>query len=136
VLYLDSCAAIKLVKTEPETTALVQWLDAHDDPTWVTSVIGEVEIYRKIAAIPELPELATAIPALMDDIIVIELTAEITTIAKDHPGQYLRGMDAFHLATALYLRDNVSALVTYDERLAKYATAEGLAVVSPGNDRI
>jgi len=43
----------------------------------------------------------------------------------------LRSVDALHLATALSIRDEIGAFVTYDERLAVAATEHGLSVATP-----
>jgi predicted nucleic acid-binding protein len=43
----------------------------------------------------------------------------------------LRSLDALHLATALEVREELSAFVTYDERLAVGAEAIGLTVLAP-----
>lgn len=43
----------------------------------------------------------------------------------------LRSLDAIHLATAISVRDEVGAFVTYDERLAVAASEHGLQVVAP-----
>ena len=47
------------------------------------------------------------------------------------PDPTLRSSDAIHLATALLVRDDVEAVLTYDERLAVAAAAHGLAVTAP-----
>jgi len=44
----------------------------------------------------------------------------------------LRSLDAIHLATALSVRDDVGAFLTYDERLAEAAERHGLPVAAPG----
>lgn len=44
----------------------------------------------------------------------------------------MRSLDAIHLATALLLRGDLDAIVTYDKRLAVVAEAHGLPVDSPG----
>ena len=44
----------------------------------------------------------------------------------------LRSLDAVHLAAALDLGDELQGLVTYDERLAAAAAANGIPVVAPG----
>jgi predicted nucleic acid-binding protein len=43
----------------------------------------------------------------------------------------LRTLDAIHVATALLLRHELSALVTYDERMGSAAAALGLPVEAP-----
>jgi predicted nucleic acid-binding protein len=43
----------------------------------------------------------------------------------------LRSLDALHLATALSIRDDLGAFLTYDQRLAEAAEAHGLPVAMP-----
>lgn len=43
----------------------------------------------------------------------------------------LRTLDAVHLAAALDIGDELEGIVTYDDRLAEAALANGVAVVSP-----
>ena len=43
----------------------------------------------------------------------------------------LRSLDALHLATALSVREEIGAFVTYDRSLAEAAKARGMAVLSP-----
>jgi predicted nucleic acid-binding protein len=50
------------------------------------------------------------------------------------PDPQLRSLDAIHLATALLLlRDDLDMVLTYDQRLAAAAKAEGLPVQTPGS---
>jgi uncharacterized protein len=44
----------------------------------------------------------------------------------------LRSLDAIHVATALQLGNDLTVLVTYDDRMRAAAAASGLAVASPG----
>jgi predicted nucleic acid-binding protein len=44
----------------------------------------------------------------------------------------VRALDAIHLATALAIDDDELEFITYDDRLADAARAEGLTVVQPG----
>lgn len=43
----------------------------------------------------------------------------------------LRTLDALHLATALSIREEIGAFLTYDDRLAEAAAGHGLPVVRP-----
>ena len=43
----------------------------------------------------------------------------------------LRTLDAFHLAAALDLGDDLEGIVTYDDRLAQAAQANGIPVIAP-----
>lgn len=49
-----------------------------------------------------------------------------------HPPS-LGTLDALHLATALTVRDEIGAFLTYDHRLADAAAACGFAVMQPGS---
>ncbi|MFD3735414.1 hypothetical protein [Streptomyces sp. NPDC058632] len=44
----------------------------------------------------------------------------------------LRTLEAIHVAGALSLRDDLTALVTYDRRMPETARAEGLSAHAPG----
>lgn len=43
----------------------------------------------------------------------------------------LRTLDAIHLATAMSVRDDIGALITYDDRLAEASRLRGFDVRSP-----
>jgi uncharacterized protein len=47
------------------------------------------------------------------------------------PDRLLRSSDAIHLATARLLGPELTALITYDERLAKAAADAGIPVLAP-----
>lgn len=48
----------------------------------------------------------------------------------------LRTLDAIHLATALSLGDDLTLLISYDDRLTQAAAAAGIEVASPAADAI
>jgi hypothetical protein len=47
------------------------------------------------------------------------------------PDRLLRSLDAIHLATARLLGAELTALLTYDDRLAKAAADAGIPVLAP-----
>jgi len=59
----------------------------------------------------------------------------VTTATFEEAGRLdptlLRSLDAVHLAAALSLGDDLEGIVTYDDRLAEAAQANGVPVVSP-----
>jgi predicted nucleic acid-binding protein len=59
----------------------------------------------------------------IDDLILAEAASIGPTL--------LRSLDALHLATALSVREEIGAFVTYDRSLAEAAEARGMAVLSP-----
>lgn len=125
--YFDSSAIVKLGHFEAESTALIDYVD-RSNVVASTSVIAEVEVRRSLERLRALG----ADPAEhVRGFFLIELSRDIrdrsVTIAPGH----LRSMDAIHLATALDIHGEFD-FITYDDRLAAAARAEGLRVVQPG----
>lgn len=46
--------------------------------------------------------------------------------------ELLRSLDAVHVATAIAVRDEITAVVTYDRGMAEAARVNGFVVESPG----
>ena len=67
----------------------------------------------------------------MDRLVFRELTTEIAAEASRLRPAELRVLDAIHLATALELRAELAAFVTYDARLAAAALEHGFRVDAP-----
>jgi len=130
VIYLDSSAVLKLVFEEPESAALDEWLAARADLPVVSSALAKVEVVRACRRIDSaaLPE-ARALLAALD---LIPLTGDVLDDAADVGDTPLRSLDAIHLASALTIRDELSAFVAYDLRLGDAAAAAGLPLARPG----
>lgn len=125
--YFDSSAIVKLGHLELESEALIDYLSAADVSA-ATSVIADIEVRRGLARLRALG----ADPAEhLQGFFLIQLTREIRnrSIALNPP--VLRSLDAVHLATALELAHDLD-FITYDDRLAAAARAEGLNVLQPG----
>ena len=67
---------------------------------------------------------------VLDRVDLIALDDELLDLAAEIEGP-LRSLDAIHVAAALELGDTLGALVTYDDRMARAATAVGLPVAAP-----
>jgi len=78
------------------------------------------------------PALLPSAAAVVAQITVVEPTEIVRARAAALDPPELRTLDAIHLATALEVRAELQALVTYDARLASAATAVGLQVLAPG----
>lgn len=133
MIYLDSAALVKLVREEPETPALVTWLNTQHDQRLVASVLVEIEVPRALRR--SQPGVLGAVAATLARIDRIELDAAIRATAAAYINPHLRSLDAIHLATADQLvasGKNLTAFITYDTRLADAARASALTVVTPG----
>ncbi|MFL6111250.1 MAG: type II toxin-antitoxin system VapC family toxin [Catenulispora sp.] len=129
MIYLDSAALVKLVQDEPESDALVAWLDQRIDTPWVSSVLLEIEAFRVVirAGPDAIPNLRT----FLDMIELVELNPGIRILAQTAKPASVRSLDAIHLGTALSLT-GITEFVTYDKRLAEAAAGAGLPVFAPG----
>jgi predicted nucleic acid-binding protein len=132
VIYLDTSAIVKVVVTESESAALVDWLNDKSDSAWVTSVIGRIEVIRAANRVGHAT--AAAARRLLESIDTLVLTDAIVTLAESIGPPELRTLDAVHLATAQIYRPNLDAFCVFDRRLFAAAEAQQLPVVDPGRD--
>lgn len=111
----------------------------------VTSILTTVEV--AFAAVEQRrrrldPEQERRIDRLWDDQSPVELAELHEVIAYEARrlmreaithGWSLKGMDAVHLGTAVWLR--ADAFHTYDNRLFKYSTLTGFEIAAPKTER-
>ncbi len=129
LLYVDSSALVKLVVEEPESGALMRRL--RDQTNLVSSAVAVVEVERAArrtssdaTTVARAREVMAAVHLLAVDGPVLERAAGLGPLT-------LRTLDAIHLASALSIRDDLDAVVVYDDRLAAAAGAAGLTVLTP-----
>ena len=127
MLYLDSSAIVKLVAREPESPALVEAVRA--DPAVISSSLAWAEVVR---AVTRAGGRVARAHAVLEGIALVPIDDGIIREAAMLQPSELRTLDAIHLATALSLGGELSALVTYDGRLAEAATTAGIEVATPG----
>ena len=129
MLYLDSTALVKLAITEPESGGLLRWLGEHPNLVRVSSELTRVEVVRTIwrAQPTALPEgyLVTR------RIVSIELSDEVLRRASAVRPPWLASSHAVQIASALTIRQELTAFVAYDKRLLAAAKEAGLPVASP-----
>jgi uncharacterized protein len=131
LIYLDSCALIKLLVPEPETDALRAFLSARAAEGHVTSAVATTEVARALIRASAAPELGDAAEELLDRVLRIRVTDQILRAAGLFPQRGLRSLDAIHLASAEHLEDALTYFVTYDKRLAAAAVERELRVAAP-----
>ena len=131
MLYLDTSALVKLIRREPETDALADWLDEQQPVPWVSSALVEVELPRALRRTDG--SLVTEVPAMMARIARYEIDDVVRAAAAAFPDPHLRSLDAIHLATAtaIFARQ-ITAFVCYDQTLRGMAATAGLPTESPG----
>ena len=131
MLYLDTSALMKLMRREPESDTLADWLDAQTPAPWVSSTLIEVELPRALRRIE--PSLLADVPAIVARVARYEVDKVVRAAAAAYPDPTLRSLDAIHLATVdAVFGTQLIAFVTYDERLLTAAAAAGLPTAAPG----
>ena len=129
MIYLDSAAVVKLAHGEPGSAALRAWLEERAETGWISSVLTEIESFRALARYA--PEAASRLPAVLDQIDLIDPDQRTRMLAQTVTPATVRSLDAIHLGTALRSRSSLTSFVTYDKRLLDAAQAAGLPVDSP-----
>jgi uncharacterized protein len=142
MIYLDSCALVKLVVTEPETPALQRYLDGRRSEM-VSCELAQTEVIRSVRRSrydqqhrrvdePTVAARVNAAAALLDaiDLIVVNTSTFIQAgaFAAD-PG--VGSLDAIHLVSAQRIGSPLEAFITYDKALCRAASDCGLPVAQP-----
>jgi hypothetical protein len=131
MIYLDTAALVKLIRREPESDDLADWLATRAETLLVTSALAEVELPRALRRVE--PDLLAEVPALLEHVARYEIDELVRTTAGAYSSPELRSGDAIHLATAhAVFGGQLASFVTYDKRLSSAAEKMGLPVASPG----
>lgn len=126
--YLDTSALVKLVVAEPESAPLLAWLAAPYRVA-VSCDLARTELVRAVRR--AAPDRMVEARAVLDAVTLLEVAPDVFEQAGRLDPTIVRSLDAIHLASALTLGDDLEGLVTYDDRLAEAARANGVAVVAP-----
>jgi uncharacterized protein len=133
MLYLDTSALVKLLRREPESDALADWLDARAETPWVSSSLVEVELPRALRRVDS--SLLSGVPGVAARVSRPEIDDVVRAAAAAYQDPYLRSLDAIHLATAkAVFGTQLVAFVSYDERLSSAAADLNLPTEVPGRD--
>lgn len=129
MLYADTSALAKTILAERESAAVLDLLRGlRADEVW-SSELTRTELVRAVDRAPSgRTDLARL--RLRRTTLVVMTTALLEAAATLTPTT-LRSLDAIHVATALSLGSDLDAVLTYDDRMAEAATANGLRVLAP-----
>jgi predicted nucleic acid-binding protein len=118
---------VKLPLREAECEALLAELAEWDG--YVSSALLGVEAIRACGRYGG--NYASQARAFLEGVALLPLDDAVLDEAASIDPAELRSLDALHLATALSIRDEIGTFVTYDDRLASTAMANGLPVSQP-----
>lgn len=127
--YVDTSAALKLLVEEKDSKAFARFYDEAAGAAWVSSALLRIEVMRAVnrvypALLPDARDLLLAFD-------FISIDDDIVDAAMNEPDRMLRSLDAVHLATARVLGEDLTALVTYDDRLAAAGKDAGFETLGP-----
>ena len=140
ILYLDTSVLVKLYVREKGSASVARQLGAAD--AVATSMVAWAEARAAFARLlRERPQSRTRhrqrVAQLASDwerYAVVELTAVVAHDAGDLAERHgLRGFDAIHLASALWLKSTYAgdlSFMAFDARLTAAAIAAGLSIAS------
>ncbi|MGV8847391.1 type II toxin-antitoxin system VapC family toxin [Tessaracoccus sp.] len=129
MIYLDSSALLKLLFEESESAALAQWISERPNIPMVSSELAKVEVVRAARRLDA--KVVPTARALISQLDLIPLNTGLLDEAADAGEPLLRTLDAIHLASALSIRDDLTAFVAYDNRLITAAESADLHPVRP-----
>jgi hypothetical protein len=127
--YVDTSAALKLLVAESDSQAFAEFYDDAAGSAWVSSALLRIELMRAVRRVR--PTLVPQARGLLRAFDFISIDDDVVDEAMNEPDRVLRSLDAIHLATARVLGAELTALVTYDDRLAAAGKDAGFEVVSP-----
>jgi predicted nucleic acid-binding protein len=128
VFYVDSSAILKVVFAEAQSKALRTWWKAQPEGAMATSALSSTECGRAAKAVGA----PAAVLETLDTIIVLEADRALYKEALELPPAILRSLDAVHVASALRLRPDLTAVVTDDDRMAEACALANLEVARTG----
>ena len=128
-LYLDSSALVKLILPEPESEALAGLLASWDDP--VSSTLAVIEVHRATQRASTDEAVHRRATEVLEGIHLLEIDDDILGSASSLEPILLRSLDAIHLASALALKPELGALVSYDTRLTEAAKYQEIETLIP-----
>ncbi|HEX4701598.1 MAG TPA: type II toxin-antitoxin system VapC family toxin [Pseudonocardiaceae bacterium] len=133
MIYLDSCALLKLVITEPESAALREYMAEQSQSGVVgfASELAHVEVRRALIRREATQDRHVYADKVLGDYAKLPIAPAIPAASR-LPHQHLASLDALHLATAASLGHALTQFITYDKQLSKFAEEAGLPVFAPG----
>src|SRR5258708_6018517 len=120
MIYLDTCAAAKLILDETESNELKLFIAERAGAGLISSELLHPELIRAVCRHDPTDDVRARV--LLQRIMQVPINREVLTEAATIGGPMIRTLDALHLATAMNIINGLTAFVTYDNRLASAAT--------------
>ena len=137
LFYVDASALVKLIRSEPETTALESFIAGAD---LVSSELVLTEVPRAVRRVGrDMPRrdvdvLIARSGEVIDGLGLRPLDRALLLAAGALAEPVLRALDAIHVAAAISLVP-IDGFITYDDRQAAAARLAGLRTFAPRTNR-
>ena len=121
----------QVTAAEEHADAFLAFYREHRSDNWISSDLLRIDISRTVTR--NWPALIPAAQRLLDALEYVKIDEDVVRSAIVEPDRLLRSLDAIHLATARLLGPELTALLSYDDRLANAAADAGIPVLAPHN---
>lgn len=127
LLYVDTSAFLKLFVSEPGSEQMLEL--SLTKPNNLAS--SDLLVAETIGTLNRRELDVSQARAALKAVHLMPIRRDILDAAADLSKLGLRTLDGIHLATALSVKSNIDAFITFDHKLGEAAQALGLRVIQP-----
>lgn len=125
--FLDSSAILKLIVDEPESKTLRKFIPEDK----MASRLSRLEVLRNVHRID--PKKVGRAREKLDGISYVEINAPVLKNAEEIAlAMEIKSLDAIQAGSALFLKDSIAGVISYDKILNRALKSLGIKVYAPG----
>lgn len=125
--FLDSSAILKLIVDEPESKTLRKFIPEDK----MASRLSCLEVLRNVHRID--PKKVGRAREKLDGISYVEINAPVLKNAEEIAlAMEIKSLDAIQAGSALFLKDSIAGVISYDKILNRALKSLGIKVYAPG----
>jgi predicted nucleic acid-binding protein len=125
--FLDSSAILKLIVEEPESKTLRRFIPEFK----MASRLSRLEVLRNVHRID--PKKVSTARDKLDGIFYVEINTPVLKNAEEIAlSMEIKSLDAIQAGSALFLKDSIAGVISYDKNLNRALKLLGIKVYAPG----
>lgn len=125
--FLDSSAILKLIVEEPESKTLRRFIPEYK----MASRLSRLEVLRNVYRID--PKKVSTAREKLDGIFYVEINTPVLKNAEEIAlAMEIKSLDAIQAGSALFLKDSIAGVISYDKNLNRALKLLGIKVYAPG----
>ena len=125
--FLDSSAILKLIVEEPESKTLRRFIPEYK----MASRLSRLEVLRNVHRID--PKKVSTARDKLDGIFYVEINTPVLKNAEEIAlSMEIKSLDAIQAGSALFLKDSIAGVISYDKNLNRALKSLGIKVYAPG----